>query len=817
MSQPRAPLPIDDVLAEICVALAARNRLVLAAPPGAGKTSRVPLALAGLLDTPATIKGRILLLEPRRVAARMAARRMAQSLGEPLGKRIGLSTRVDRKVSKDTVIEVITDGLFTRRILADPNLNGVGAVIFDEIHERRLNMDLGLALVLEAQSVLRDDLRILLMSATLDTARVGGAIAAQIIESEGRQYPVETRYLGRSDARIEDRMAKAIQSSLAKDDGSILAFLPGAREIRRVQERLEGLGQDVLVAPLFGALSPAEQDAAVSPTKAGQRKVVLATDIAESALTIEGVTIVIDAGLARVAEESAGGLGSRLTTVKASLASVDQRRGRAGRTAPGICYRLWDEAATRGLNAAPQPEILKSDLAGLVLALAEWGEREPNNLTWLDTPPEGRVKAAQAQLLELGALDESGALSALGKDMAGLPLPPRLAALVAGAKAGGEKALAAEIAALAGERGLGGNSVDLGERLGRFRTDRSSRARTVQRQADRWGGGANPAGNAGALLARAWPGQIARRRTGDAPVFLLASGRAGQLQETDALARSDWLVVVELSGASKQGRVTLALAIDEQTALEHGRVETNELAAFDAATGKVSARRVKRLGAIILSEAPLPKPSAKAAAQAMLEAVARDGFAAIGAGDAVTETLKRAAVLAEANFGDGEPPSLEALMQTASEWLLPVLEKAKGAVPPAHAVRDGLIQSLPWQMQEALRQHAPLEVKLPSGQTARIDYLDERAPLVSARAQAFYGAARHPSIAGGRVALTVELLSPGHKPTATTQDLIAFWEAGYKDMVKDMRGRYPKHDWPDDPANAKPHEGRTKKRLSGDR
>ena len=815
MTRARTPLPIDNVLAEICAAVTAGNRLVLAAPPGAGKTSRVPLALAGLLDGPSIVKGKILLLEPRRVAARMAARRMAQSLGEPLGRRIGLSTRVDRQVSKDTLIEVITDGLFTRRILADPELKGIGAVIFDEIHERRLNMDLGLSLALDAQGALRDDLRLLLMSATLDTERVAGAMGAGVIESAGRQYPIETRYLGRGTDPIEDRMAKAIRTALAKEDGSILAFLPGAREIRRVQERLEGLSPDILVAPLFGALTPAEQDAAVAPTKPGQRKVVLATDIAESALTIDGVTIVIDAGLARVAEESAGGLGSRLTTVKASLASVDQRRGRAGRTAPGICYRLWDEAATRGLNAAPQPEILKSDLAGLVLALAEWGERDPSNLTWLDTPPAGRVTAAQKQLQGLGALDETGALTPLGKAMAGLPLPPRLAALVAGARDGAEQALAAEIAALAGERGLGGASNDLGERLARFRTDRSGRAKTVRRQAERWGGGAKPSGKAGALLARAWPGQIARRRAGDAPIFLLASGRAGQMQTGDALARAEWLVVLELTGSSKQGRITLAHRIDEETALKHGSVDTAELAAFDSATGKVSGRRVKRMGAIILSEAPLPKPSAKIAARAMLDAVSVEGFDAIGVGDEIKAMIKRIMLLSTSGVLEDAKLTQVALIETASDWLLPVLEKSKGTAPSASSVRDGLVQSLPWPTQEALRTHAPLSAKLPSGQIAQIDYLDERAPLISARAQAFYGAKTHPSIANGRVPLTVQLLSPGHKPAATTQDLAAFWTAGYKDMAKDMRGRYPKHDWPDDPANAKPHEGRTKKRLSG--
>ena len=493
-------LPIDEVLPSILRALSGGNRLVLAAPPGAGKTTRVPLALAGLLGDAPVISGRILMLEPRRIAARMAAERMAASLGERRGQTIGLITRVDRKMSAATRVEVITDGLFTRRMLNDPELSGVGAVIFDEFHERRLNSDLGLALALEAQSALREDLRLLIMSATLDTGAVSKAVAAPVIESEGRQYPVETRYLGRSDARIEDRMPKAILQALREAEGSILAFLPGAREIRRAAEALAVLGPEVLIAPLFGALSPAEQDAAVSPAPAGKRKIVLATDLAESALTIEGVRIVIDSGLARVAEDEAGGLGTRLTTVRASRASVDQRRGRAGRMAPGICYRLWDEAATRGLTAAAVPEILSSDLSGLVLALTEWGERDPSKLTWLDPPPAGKYRAAEAQLLALGAIDASGTLTDKGREMARLPMAPRLAALIAAAPGPAEKALAAEIAALIGERGMGGDSSDLRDRLQRFRADGSSRARSLKAQAASWGGSAPPGGSLPSLF-----------------------------------------------------------------------------------------------------------------------------------------------------------------------------------------------------------------------------------------------------------------------------------------------------------------------------
>lgn len=812
MTQSEA-LPIDDVMPEILRAMAAESRLVLAAPPGAGKTTRVPLALAGLIGAPGVINGRILMLEPRRVAARMAAERMASSLGERLGQTIGLTTRVDRKVSKGTRIEVITDGLFTRRILNDQELGGVGAVIFDEFHERRLNADLGLALAMDVQAVLREDLRLLIMSATLDTAAVAGAIGAPVIESEGRMYPVETRYLGRSEARIEDRMPKVIRQALREQEGSILAFLPGAREINRTAEALSGLGPDTLIAPLYGALSPADQDAAVSPAPPGKRKIVLATDIAESALTIEGVRIVIDSGLSRVAEEDLGGLGSRLTTVRASRASADQRRGRAGRTAPGVCYRLWDEAATRGLMAAPVPEILVSDLSGLALTLAEWGAQDAGALTWMDAPPPGKLKAARAALTALGALDEAGRLTERGREMSRLPLAPRLAALVASAPSPAEKALAAEIAAMMGERGMGGDSTDLTHRLQRFRADGSARARTLKQQAKSWGGGAAPGGALESLLAGAWPDQVARRRPGSAGSYLMASGRAAQVPPSDGLAKSEWLVVADLGGAAKEPRILLGLPISEAEALASQKMVTEERAAFDPKSGKFSARRVKALGAIILSEAPLPKPSAETAAAAMLAAVEAESFAALGAGEVIEETLSRLRVLSEA--GLIAPPGMtqESLLASAADWLLPLLKRKGASVPAPHEVRDALIQSLDWPVQEALRLHAPLSLDLPSGQTARVDWLDPRAPLVSARAQAFYGLSEHPSLAAGRVPVTAELLSPGMKPVATTQDLARFWTGGYKDMAKDMRGRYPKHDWPDDPASARAHEGRTKKRL----
>ncbi|MHA7858636.1 MAG: ATP-dependent helicase HrpB [Henriciella sp.] len=806
-------LPIEPLLPEIAATLKAKQRLILGAPPGAGKTTRVPLALAGLIEGFEALPGKIIMLEPRRIAARMAAQRMAQTLGEPLGKRIGLSTRVDRKTSKDTVVEVVTDGLFTRRLLNDPELSGVSAVIFDEIHERSLSADLGLALALEVQGVLRDDLHLLAMSATLDTAAMATKLDAPVIESEGRQYPVETRYLGRSQDRLEDQMARAIDRAVRETDGSILAFLPGAGEIRRTAERLSHL-DDILVAPLFGALSPQDQDAAIRPCAEGHRKVVLATDIAESALTIEGVSVVVDSGYARVPRYVPGGLSTALQTVRAARANVDQRRGRAGRLGPGTCYRLWDEAETRGLTAAPEPEIQNADLSGLLLTLADWGETNPEALNWLTSPPPGRLKAARQDLLALGALDESSGLTKIGREMTKLPLSPRLAALIVRAETEPERALAAQVAALISERGIGGNSADLVERLARFQSDRSRRAETLRQQASRWTGKAKASGNVAEILARGWPDMIARKRPGSNTQYVLASGRAVQIDDSSPLAKSDWLIVADMVGSAKTARITLAATLDETLARSIGQEETRESADFDPAKGTFKARRVKALGAIILSEQPLPKPSPESANEAFLAHIEAEGFAPTGLEDAVRTICARTGML-RGLLGDAWPEwSVDQLAETVRDWLTPMLSNGSFTMPTPAKLGDALKAQLEWPLPQELDQHAPLSVELPSGRKARIDWLDERAPLVECKAQELYGASAHIALAGGRLPLTLQILSPGGKPVATTQDLPGFWTGGYRDMAKDMRGRYPKHDWPDDPASAKPHAGMTKARLA---
>ncbi len=811
-------LPIEPLLSDICRTLGASRRLVLAAPPGAGKTTRVPLAVAGALpgraDLPGITNGRVLLLEPRRIAARMAAARMADTVGERIGQRIGLSTRLERKVSKETIIEVITDGLFARRILADPLLEGIGAVMFDEFHERSLNGDLGLALAIEAQGALRPDLHLLVMSATLDTGPISEVLSAPVIESEGRQYPVETIYLGRAkDRDLETHTVKGILRALRETEGSILVFLPGAREIRRTQERLNeaGLADGVTIHPLFGALSPAEQDAAISPAPDGRRKIVLATDIAESALTIEGVHVVIDAGLSRVPDYNPSTASTQLVTRRVPRDSADQRRGRAGRLGPGKCYRLWDEAATRGLPRTRQPEILNADLSGLLLALAEWGEGDPARLTWLDAPPVGRLEAARKSLTGLGALAEAGRLTDKGRAMAKLPLPPRLAALIVSSDAPDERAAAALLAALLSERGMGGASTHLGERMSRFRKDRSPRARALLRQAERWGGGAEPCNNLARRLAAVWPEQIARRREGSGGQYLLASGRAAHIDPDDKLARSDWLVIAEMVGAAASARITLAAPLGEAEALEFGRVERKETAAYNIETGQFQARRVTRLGAIILSEAPLAKPSGKAAEEALKQAIDAHGARAIRAESVIAETLSRIALLRLSHGEEWPDWTLQSVMEARADWLFPILDGQK--IPSENEIRTALIARLEWPLSHDLDRLAPLEIKLPSGRRIRIDYLNVKAPLIEARVQEFYGAQSHPAIADGRVPLTLSLLSPARRPAAITSDLPGFWAGGYADMAKDMRAQYPKHDWPEVPASARPHEGRTKKRL----
>ncbi len=815
MSHTSFSLPIDDVIDSIKTSLRSHTRLVLAAPPGAGKTTRVPLAL---LDEDWAQSGKILMLEPRRIAARAAATRMAQSLGERVGETIGLRARLDVRTSKSTRIEVITEGIFTRMILDDPELSGISAVIFDEFHERSLDADLGLALALEAQEALREDLRILPMSATLDTQGLPAFLNAPLIQSDGRAHPVTTHYLGRNqNARLEDEVASAIRTALKDETGSILAFLPGAMEIKRTAERLDQIDDNILITPLFGGLTPQEQDAAISPPPKGKRKIVLATDIAESSLTIEDVRIVIDAGLARVPRYDPSINASRLETIRASRANADQRRGRAGRTEPGVCYRLWHEAETRGLPAFPSPEITNTDLSNLVLDLARWGTHDPSTMRWLDAPPQGVWNASLALLQKLGAINENGQPTPSGLKLSDLPLPPRLAAMVMEADKFDTIPLAAHIAALISERGLGGKSIDARERLAQFSNDKSGRARAMRDMANRWAKTANPSlktnshlnrEEAGATIAQGFPDRIAKARPGKVGEFLMANGRAAQVDAADPLAREAWLAIAEITGGAATLRITLAAPISEAEARDIGHEITEDIASFDPKLNRLTARRVTRIGAITLAQTPLSKPIGEVALKGLLAAFEKDGIKLLPAQDAINSFSTRINFL-NAQFGSDWPEDFTKIIHNrAKEWLAPLLENQRDFSKITDGKAIAAIKTLlDWQLISDMDRLAPSHWTTPTERSVSINYDTEKGPTVSVKAQEFFGLSQHPFIANGQVPLTLELLSPAQRPIAMTKDITAFWSGGYQDMRKDMRGRYPKHDWPEDPANAKPQRG----------
>ncbi|MCB4770577.1 ATP-dependent helicase HrpB [Ancylobacter sp. Lp-2] len=811
------PLPIDDALPALTAALAAGTRAVLVAPPGAGKTTRVPLAL---LDEAWTSGRKILVLEPRRLAARAAAERMAATLGEQAGQTVGYRARFGSKIGRTTRIEVITEGIFTRMMLDDPELSGVAAVLFDEFHERSLDADLGLALALDAQSALREDLRLVVMSATLDGARVARLLGdaqtpAPVIESLGRAFPVETVYAGRDPRTpIERQMAEAVRRALAQETGSVLAFLPGAAEIRRTENLLREAVSDpaVEIAPLYGALDARAQDRAISPAPAGTRKVVLATSIAETSLTIEGVRIVVDSGLARVPRYEPGVGMTRLETVRVSRAAADQRRGRAGRTEPGICVRLWNEAETTSLPAYATPEILAADLAGLVLDLALWGVSDPTTLGFLDPPPAAALNEARSLLRALGALDSDGQVTAHGRAMARLPLEPRLSRLVLeGARRGaGERA--ARIAAVLSERGLGGVDVDLAHRLDLLTADRSRRGEEARRMAARW---AEEAGrlvtreaavtpSPAALLAHAFPDRLARSR-GDGRRFVLANGRGGAMDPASALARAKLLAVAEMSGSAEEARILLAAELDEaEIEAEFGEDITEaEETSFDAAAGALRARRVRRLGALVLSEKPARVTAGEATGRALARAVVARGMARLPWSAAQRQWLDRVRFLHAAAPDLWPDLSDTALAAAADDWLAPLLTEATSLnALGAELLGRALPGLIDWELARRLDAEAPTHFEAPTGSRLAVDYAAEGGPTISVRVQELFGLGEHPALAGGRVPLVLALLSPAHRPIQVTRDLPAFWAGSWKDVRAEMRGRYPRHPWPEDPASA---------------
>lgn len=799
-------LPVSEALPPLLKALGEGNSAVLVAPPGAGKTTLVPLAL---LDQPWRGDGRILLLEPRRLAARAAARRMASLLGEEPGETVGYAMRMESRVSARTRILVVTEGVLARMILDDAELSGIAAILFDEFHERSLDGDFGLALALDVQGALRPDLRLLVMSATLDGARVATLLGdAPVIESEGRAFPVELRHRDRpADQRIEDAMASACRDLLAQEPGSLLAFLPGQREIERTAEQLEGrIPANVDIVPLFGGLDGKAQDAAIRPAPEGRRKLVLATSIAETSITIDGVRVVIDSGLSRLPRyEPATGL-TRLETVRASRASADQRAGRAGRTEPGVAVRLWRAEQTAGLPAFTPPEIVEADLSSLVLDCAVFGVSDPTTLSFLDPPPAPALAEARALLHELGAIDAVGRLTETGAAMRKLSLPVRLAHMVAAAD---DTRTAAELAILLTERGLGGTSIDLDQRLSRFRADRSPRAVAARKMAERLAqsAGRAPRGSntasPGALLLLAYPDRVAKAR-GDYGRYVLANGRGAMVDAAEQLAKEQFLVVADLQGKAQGARIAAAAAVSEDDIrLQLGeRFQTRTEAQFDPERRAVRVRETVRLGAIRLSERQLPAPKGGDADRAVIAAIREHGLDILD-WDKPAATLRRR--LAWLHKGLGEPwPAMDddALLASLDDWLLPFLSgETSLARIGSETLCNGLMSLVPHELQRKIGALAPTHFSAPSGSSVPIRY-EEDQPVLAVRVQELFGLDTHPSIANGTVPLTLELLSPAHRPIQTTRDLPGFWRGSWADVRSDMRGRYPRHVWPENPREA---------------
>jgi ATP-dependent helicase HrpB len=812
-------LPVTEALPALRAALSARSNAVLIAPPGAGKTTIVPLAL---MQESWAGEGRILVLEPRRVAARAAARRMASLLGEDQpGGTIGLSTRLDRQFSDRTRVEVVTEGLLVRRLQTDPGLEGVAAIFFDEAHERNLDTDLALALALDLQRALRPELRLLAMSATLDGASFAGLMAeagqaAPVIESLGRAYPVEIRHRARDlrDPRdLPEAMASAIREALTAHPGDVLAFLPGWGEIRRTAERLGGV--DALVLPLHGELPPAEQDRALNPAPDGQRKVVLATSIAETSLTVPGVRIVVDGGYRRAPRlDAASGL-SRLVTLRIGKAATEQRAGRAGRTAPGVAIRLWTEALHRGLPQADRPEILEAELSGLALDCAAWGS-EPGGLAFLDAPPAGSLAAARGLLRDLDALDQAGRITETGRRMARMGTHPRLARMMLAASDSGEKALAAELAALLEERDpLRGREApaDIGLRLDllaggdhaaadRGAVQRIRRAASLHRRRLGIGNGVAAEGDAGALLAAGFPDRIAARRGAMDGAFRLASGQGARITGVDPLAKAPLLAVADLEIAGTEARIRMAATLDRAVleARFPERLRREEGAAFDARTGAVLARRRLCFGPLVLEEAPLPQADPAAMAAALANAVAERGLRDLPWNDGARQARARIGWLRRVE-GEAWPDLTdEVLITSVGEWLAPHLAGfTRLQELAALDLTQILLGLLPWEARRGLDQALPARLALPAGRSAAIDYARD-VPTLEARAQHLFGLAALPMLAGGRVPLQVALLSPAGRPIAITGDLAAFWAGSWAEVRKEMRGRYPKHAWPENPA-----------------
>jgi len=796
-------LPIHAVLPDLLAALARASNAVLVAPPGAGKTTAVAPAL---LDQP-WCDGQVLLLSPRRLAARAAAERIAEMLGEQPGGTVGYATRMDSKVSAKTRLLVLTEGIFVRRIQDDPELAGVSAVLFDEVHERSLDSDFGLALALDAQAALRPDLRILPMSATLDGARFSTLLdGAPVIESEGKIQPLELRPIGRhAEKRIEDEMAAAIRRALEEEaEGDLLAFLPGVREIERTAERIEGGAFEVHM--LHGSLDPAAQRAAIRPSRDGRRKVILATSIAETSLTIDGVRIVVDSGLARRPRYDRAAGVTRLVTERASQASATQRAGRAARQRPGVAYRLWEAAATAGMPPFDPPEILESDLSSLLLDCALWGVSDPASLRWLDAPPAAAVAEARKRLTALEALDADGRITAHGKTLATLPLAPRIAHMLVRAGERGLARTAAEIAVLLGERGLGGQDNDLTLRLQRWRREGGKRAEAGRGLAKRWarlvdGRPAAEGGlhDVGLCLALAFPDRVAKRRSTDGADWASVGGRGFRLDPLSPLASEAWLAVGEVQGSAAGARILSAAPIGEAEviALFGERIAEHRTVKFRPANGGIEALREHRLGAVRLSSGSDDRPDPDAVVAALVDGVRQGGLALLPWSEAAQSLRMRA------DFAGIDALSDAALIDTLDDWLPPLLAGKRRLSDIDRSQLSGVLETLiGWEGKQQLDRLAPPDFRSPAGSTHAIDYAAEGGPRVELRVQALFGLSQHPTVGNQRIPLVLSLTSPAGRPIQTTRDLPGFWAGNWRDVAKEMRGRYPRHPWPDDPASA---------------
>ena len=804
-------LPIHAVLPDLLAALRTGSNAVLVAPPGAGKTTAVAPAL---LDE-SWCSGQVLLLSPRRLAARAAAERIAEMLGEQPGGTVGYATRMDSKMSARTRLLVLTEGIFVRRIQDDPELTGVSAVLFDEVHERSLDSDFGLALALDAQEALRPDLRIVPMSATLDGARFAALLGdAPVIESEGRIQPLELRHIGRHvERRIEDEMAAAIRRAISEEaEGDLLAFLPGVREIERTAERIDGGSYDVHL--LHGSLDPAAQRAAIRPSRSGARKIILATSIAETSLTIDGVRIVVDSGLARRPRYDRAAGVTRLVTERASQASATQRAGRAARQRPGVAYRLWEAAANAGMPPFDPPEILESDLSSLLLDCALWGVSDPGTLRWLDPPPAAAVAEARARLTALEALDGDGRITPHGKALAKLPLSPRIAHMLVRAAEMGLAQTAADIAVLLGERGIGGQDTDLTLRLQRWRREGGKRADAGRALAKRWAGlvatpnhlaplplAVSATEATGLCLALAFPDRVSKRRSADGADWTSVGGRGFRLDPLSPLAREEWLAVGEVQGSAAGARILSAAPIGEADvlALFPDRIITSRTVRFRPANGGIEALRERRLGAVRLSSGSDDRPDPAAVVAALLDGVRQGGLDLLPWSEAAQSLRMRA------DFAGVEALSDAALIASLDEWLPPLLagKRRLSDIDRSHlsGVLDGLIG---WDGKQQVDRLAPPDFRSPAGSTHAIDYMADGGPRVELRVQALYGLAEHPTVGSARIPLVLSLTSPAGRPIQTTRDLPGFWAGNWRDVAKEMRGRYPRHPWPDDPTAAPP-------------